>query len=326
MPRVLAAAVASVAVAAALCAPARAETLLPPAGEQLLTGLSGGYTTSPFEQQVGVEPEVFGVFVMWNQLGEYVFDAADRGGGRLMLHISTAPGQLQREVISPGAIARGRGDGYLLRLNRALAEWGKPAYVRFLAEMNQADNAYAGFDRSGRFRGKAHSPGAYRNAFRRAALILRGGPTARIDARLAELGLPAVRGAGDGLPQPPVAMVWVPQTRGTPDIPANMPIRYWPGPRYVDWIGTDFYSRYPNFHWLTDFYERFRGKPFAFGEWGMWGADDPAWVKRLFAWVRTHERVRMMLYNQGKLSDGPFRLHRYPRAKAEIRRQLARAG
>ena len=52
-------------------------------------------------------------------------------------------------------------------------------------------------------------------------------------------------------------MVWVPQTRGTPDIPAIMPRAYWPGGRYVDWIGTDFDSRFPNFHWLDDFYRAF---------------------------------------------------------------------
>ena len=121
-------------------------------------------------------------------------------------------------------------------------------------------------------------------------------------------------------------MVWVPQTRGTPDIPANMPIKYWPGPKYVDWIGTDFYSRYPNFHWLTDFYNAFRGKPFVFGEWGMWGAENPGWVKTLFTWVRRHKRVRMMLYNQGALTNGVFRLNRYPRSRAEIRRQLESLG
>ena len=316
---------AALAVALAAAAPARADSLLPPAGEQLLTGLSGGYSPQPFKQQVGVQPEVFGVFVMWNQLGSYVFDAADRGGGRLMLHISTARAQLQREVITPGEIARGKGDRYLLRLNRSLADWGGPAYVRFLAEMNQADNAYAGFDRNGRSRGRDHSPATFRAAWRRTTLILRGGSRAGIDAKLERLHLPPVQGAGpEDLPEPRNAMVWVPQTRGTPDIPANMPIRYWPGPRYVDWVGTDFYSRYPNFHWLTDFYQRFKGKPFVFGEWAIWGAENPTWVKQLFAWVRAHKRVRMMLYNQGGDANGVFRLHHYPRSKAEIRRQLAR--
>jgi hypothetical protein len=91
----------------------------------------------------------------------------------------------------------------------------------------------------------------------------------------------------------------------------------------VDWVGTDFYSRFPNFHWLDDFYRDFAGKPFVFGEWALWGADDPAFVSRLFGWIGSHPRVRMVLYNQGKLTDGPFRLKRYPRSAAALRKALS---
>ena len=91
----------------------------------------------------------------------------------------------------------------------------------------------------------------------------------------------------------------------------------------MDWVGTDFYSRFPNFHWLDDFYRDFGGKPFVFGEWAMWGADDPGFVSRLFGWIGSHPRVRMVLYNQGQLADGPFRLKRYPRSAAALRKALA---
>ncbi|MGH2968509.1 MAG: hypothetical protein ACRDK0_05530, partial [Solirubrobacteraceae bacterium] len=47
--------------------------------------------------------------------------------------------------------------------------------------------------------------------------------------RLRSLGMPPVRAGADELPVPAVSMAWVPQTRGTPDIPANMPRAYWPG-------------------------------------------------------------------------------------------------
>ena len=118
-------------------------------------------------------------------------------------------------------------------------------------------------------------------------------------------------------------MVWVPQTRGTPDIPANMPRAYWPGGRYVDWVGTDFYSRFPNWAGLERFYRAFAGKPFAFGEYAVWGRDDPAFVRRLFAWSRARPRVRMLIYNQGALTNGPFRLNRYPRSRAALRKALS---
>ena len=36
--------------------------------------------------------------------------------------------------------------------------------------------------------------------------------------------------------------------------------------------------------------------------------------------MNSHKRVRMLLYNQGNLTGGPFRLTRYPNAKAAIQR------
>jgi hypothetical protein len=332
MPRsaaaLLAAAVAFALALTAQGAPAAAPaaTFAPPAG-QVLTGLSGGYDLSPFAGQVAQKPSVLGVFVVWGRLGEYVFRSPQAAGTGLMIHISTTDGYGAPEQITPGAIARGGGDDYLLRLNRRIADYGKPTYVRFLAEMNQVNNAYSAFNRDGSSRGAAHSPAAFKAAWRRATLILRGGPVDAVNARLARLHLPPVRGAGAGeaLPAAPVAMAWVPQTRGTPDIAANMPIRYWPGAKYVDWVGTDFYSRFPRFDWLSQFYERFKGKPFVFGEWALWGGDDPGFVRDLFRWINARPRVKLVLYNQGFQANGPFRLNQYPRSRAELRRQLARA-
>jgi hypothetical protein len=114
----------------------------------------------------------------------------------------------------------------------------------------------------------------------------------------------------------------VPQVEGAPDIRANSPRAYWPGARYVDWVGTDFYSKFPNWSGLQRFYRAFGRKPFVFGEWALWGADDPAFVHRLFAWSRSHRRVRMLVYNQGKLADGPFRLVHYPRSRRAIAAEL----
>ena len=108
---------------------------------------------------------------------------------------------------------------------------------------------------------------------------------AAIDAQLRGSGCRRSRPRPTSCPRRASRWQWVPQTRGTPDIPANMPRAYWPGGEYVDWVGTDFYSRFPNFHWLDDFYRDFPGKPFVFGEWALWGADDPGFVNRLFGWI-----------------------------------------
>ena len=192
-----------------------------------------------------------------------------------MLHISTAQNYGVPEVISPRGIARGQGDAYLLSLNRRIDEAGEPVYVRLMAEMNQTNNAYCAFNANGSSRGASHSTSAFKDAWRRSTLILRGGPVATINAKLKRLQLPAVRGAGDDeeLPRPQLSMLWVPQTEGTPNIAANSAAAYWPGPQYVDWVGTDFYSRFPAFAKLERFYAQYPSKPFVFGEWAMWGAD-----------------------------------------------------
>ena len=304
-------------------APARAATLLPPAG-RIFDGVTGSTSTDAFAQDTGARPDAFGFFAMWGGGYDYIFRSIATSDAKLVLHVSTAKGQLQPAVITPLEIARGKGDGFLLHLNRRLVDYGGPVYLRLMAEMNQADNAYSGFDRDGRSRGPSRSPKAFRAAWRRSTLILRGGPLAAINARLARLRLPPVQGApaGGALGRPNLAMMWVPQTEGSPPIHANRPRAYWPGSRYVDWVGTDFYSRYPNWSKLERFYADFRGKPFVFGEWALWGGDDPAFVRRFFAWVKAHRRVRMVLYNQGNTAGGPFRLSRHPRSRAEIRRQL----
>src|SRR5205085_11128389 len=51
--------------------------------------------------------------------------------------------------LSPAEIARGKGDAFLLAINQAVAAFGKPIYVRPLAEMNGAWNSYCAYNRNG---------------------------------------------------------------------------------------------------------------------------------------------------------------------------------
>jgi hypothetical protein len=301
---------------------ARADLLLPP-GHGIFTGLTGG-SSQAFEAEVGKHPAVDGVFVTWGRSFESAFGQASFNRARLMLHISTAQGYGAPEQITPRAIAEGAGDGYLLSLSARIARSGVPVYVRLLPEMDNANNAYCAFNQDGSPRGLSHSLASFRAAWRRVVLIVRGGPVAAIDARLRALALPPVRGTGAAaLPRPRVAFVWVPQTAGSPDMPANGPNAYYPGNAYVDWVGTDFYSKFPNFGGLQRFYAEHPGKPFAFGEWALWGSDDPGWVASLFSFMATHREVRMALYNQGERPNGPFRLTRYPLARRAMRQRLA---
>ena len=301
---------------------ASADALLPP-GHGIFTGLTDG-SYGAFQNQVGKHPAVNGVFVTWGRSFEDAFGQAHYNHARLMLHVSTAQGYGSPEQITPRGIAQGGGDEYLLSLGEQIAQSGEPVYIRLLAEMDQANNAYCAFNKDGSSRGPSHSTTNFRQAWRRVVLILRGGPVAAIDSKLQALGLPPVHGVGAPiLPTSPVAFLWVPQTAGTPDTKANSAQAYYPGDAYVDWVGTDFYSLYPNFSGLQRFYSEHPGKPFAFGEWALWNGDDAGWVSRLFSFISSHRRVRMALYNQGERENGPSRLSRYPSSRREIKRLIA---
>ena len=314
------AALAAFLLALLAAAPAQGKAYLPPAGK-VFHGLTGGKTIDVFATQTGRRPPVFQFFTSFDSPPGWPFPRAAVAGARPMLHVSTMSAS-GRELVTPRDIARGRVDAWLLGLHRAIEHAGEPAYVRLMSEMNGHWNAYAAYGANGRPRGRAHSTAAFRAAWRRVVLVVRGGRVSEIDRRLRRLRLPAVRTDARVLARVPVAFLWVPQVAGAPDVPGNRPGAYWPGGAYVDWVGTDFYSKFPNWHGLERFYRAFPDKPFAFGEWAVWGRDDAGFVHRFFGWMRRHPRVRMAMYNQGNNGAGPFRLKRYPRARRALRTEL----
>lgn len=317
----------SVVLIALAAIPAAANPLLPPAGK-VFSGVASGDDISDFTARTGRHPAVWEHWIQWGQSFGYALDRSQAARTRAMLHLSTAASQNAPGRISPGAIARGAGDAYLVRVNGWLAAYGAPVYLRLFAEMNNCDLAYSSYDCDGRRRDADHSPARFKQAWRRIVTVVRGGGVAAIDARLRALGLPPLHADSAELPRPQVAFLWSPMTAGSPDIPALSAQVYWPGARWVDWVATSFYSKFPTFDYLEPFYRAFAlryAKPFAFGEWAMWGADAPGFASRLFGWIRGHDRVRMVVYNQGQNPAGPFRLRRFPRAQRVIRQALAGA-
>jgi hypothetical protein len=124
------------------------------------------------------------------------------------------------------------------------------------------------------------------------------------------------------LPRPKVAFLWVPQDRGSPDIPQNLPWHFWPGRDYADWVGTDFYSSYPNFQQLDEFYGEFWQRPFVLSEWAVYGSDDPGFVHAVFGWGLGHPRLQMFNYYQGFTGQSAAYLGRYPATRAALREEL----
>jgi hypothetical protein len=118
--------------------------------------------------------------------------------------------------------------------------------------------------------------------------------------------------------------MWAAQVIGGPDIRANAPRAYWPGSSYVDWVGTDFYSRFANYTRLDRYYKAYGRKPFFFGEWGIWSREDPGYVHRFFRWVAGHRRTRMLFYYQGNRPGSKFDLDKFPRSRRAIRAILHR--
>lgn len=317
-------------------ASASGELLPAPSGQVFFgvtdTGQIEDFTT--FSASVGKHPAVIETFHPYGNSLHYAIPRWGQAQARPMLHISTIDDQTGAELITPEAIALANGDDYLLRLNASFATRQIRAYIRPLGEMNRCLNAWAAYTCGGTPRGEAYTPYWYRQAFRRIAIIVRGGGTlVDINAKLAAVGLPAVdRRAGTGLEPDalalaPVSMVWSPLPAGSPAIRKNRPIRFYPGAKYVDWIGTDIYSKYPVWKSLKTFYrtKKFRRKPFALTEWGVSAGDDPKFVKRLFAWVRTHKRTRMLIYYQDFGTSNTYRIENYPKSRAIIARNLRQA-
>ena len=122
------------------------------------------------------------IFLGWGQGSSWGSPFAELFAGLKpipMIHIGTVA-VAPTEAITPAGIAAGLGDAYL-SLNQAVAAYGGRVYVRVMAEMNNPRSLYSPTRRNGSSKGPSHSPAAYRQAFRRAYLILHGGD---IDAEL----------------------------------------------------------------------------------------------------------------------------------------------
>lgn len=277
-----------------------------------------------FAQQAGAHPAVMQTFHTWGTFPSMAMMRWDATDTRGMISVGTSKGYDDPEVISPAAIANGEGDNYPLNLNLAIAQWDQPVYIRLMAEMNGHWNAYCAYNQDGTYRGPAHAPSEYRDAWRRFALIVRGGPVAAINEQLHKLGMPPIQAeAPEVLPTPKVALMWVPHSSPTPNTYANRWQVYWPGKEYVDWVGTDIFSTAPNWANMTRLYEGYKGKPFVVGEYAPFGEDDASYVKTLFRWSKQHKRSKMLVYYQGFGNDPTFNIANFPAARGVIRGRLA---
>lgn len=308
-----------VALAVALVAalPAGAVEGAPPSGKVLLGVV--GPDPDGFDRLTGkhhVLHLIFGAFR--RDVTELI--ANEHARGRLPILSMTSP-------VSPAAVAGGAEDAWLVGLAQQVNASGKAVWMRPLPEMNGHWNPWCAFDASGRPRGAAHAPGQFVRAFRRMAVILRGGTAAAIDRTLRGLGLAPLRARTDIAASGRVEIVWNPQGHGTPFIAANEPKAYWPGPAFVDIVANDMYSDSgePSWQGMDKLYAY--GKPYLVAEWGLEAEDDLPFAQRMFAWVASHPRtIGLVYFNKGwSGGSGIFELRSKPRSLALYRQAVRHA-
>ena len=292
-----------------------------------------------FRTRVGAHPVVLEDFYHWDTpLTSGALQRWRQTSTRGVLSLSTAPGG-GPALISPRAIARGHGDHYIVRLNLSIAASRQVVYIRPFPEMNGYWNPYCAFTASGARKGRSHSAASLRKAWQRIVLIVRGGKRREINRALQLRHLPRILRASSNhdpiyksenvprvLPHPKVAFMWTPQTIGSPNVPGNQPGYYWPGARFVDWVGADIYSAFATrgvWSAFRTFYRRWRHRPFVVGEYSPWDNDYRGrFTRKLFHWAETHGRARMLIYYRSVRAGTPYDIDRWPRARRVIRHQL----
>ncbi|HEY2354093.1 MAG TPA: hypothetical protein VGH79_04245 [Gaiellaceae bacterium] len=229
---------------------------------------------------------------------------------------------------TPKAIARGKKDTFLFQLNTAVAAYsGSLFYLRPFPEMNGHWSASCAYNENGTRRPAHNSTAWFKKAFARVAIISRGGTAAEIDAKLAKLHLPGIH---RDLPvnTPKLQIVWNPQGFGSPDVPGNSANAYYPGNGYVDVVADDLYDM-PG-HGATwaaaqKLYDSHPAKAFGFGEWGLWGIDDPSFIRTMGSFARTHKRLVLLAYFNSK-PGSTWDMKSKPKSAAAYRKYISPLG
>jgi hypothetical protein len=107
----------------------------------------------------------------------------------------------------------------------------------------------------------------------------------------------------------------------------NSAAAYYPGDAYVDVVADDIYNIGGRYAWAANeqLYAAHPSKPYAIAEWANWGLDDPDFVARIADFARTHPRLELLAYYNGR-PGSPFDIAHQPRSLAAYRRLIDSLG
>ena len=294
------------------------------AAVSFLLGLHGD--PSRFQNQTGQQTTIVHTFVSFAQTNSLSKIVADSGPVPMLALNAGAYGA--QETATPRGLALGQNDAFLIRLNGVINDFsGDRFYVRPFPEMNAYWESTCAYNRNGTKRSAAYTTAWNRKALARIAIILRGGVQADVNRKLAKLGLPQIH-QDLAITTPKLRIVWNPQGFGAPDLPGNSAQAYYPGDAYVDVIGDDLYDiRGHGATWAAaeKLYRAHPSKAFSFPEWGVWGFDDPQFIRDMAKWVRTHRRTEFIAYYSGR-PGSVFDLASKPASRAAYRSLITPLG
>jgi hypothetical protein len=279
-----------------------------------------------FGTQTGQSTQIRHTFISFAQTNALLRVVASMGPVPMLALNAGAYGAT--ETATPRGLALGQNDDFLYRLNGVINDWhGDRFYVRPFPEMNAHWESTCAYNQNGSRRDSAHSTAWNRKALARISVLLRGGAQGDVNAQLAKLGLPGVN-RDLATTTPKLRIVWNPQGFGSPDVPGNSAQAYYPGDAYVDVVGDDLYDI--SGHGATwaaaqKLYQAHPTKAFAFPEWGVWGFDDPQFIRDMAKFVKTHRRVEFIAYNSGR-PGSPWDLAAKPRSRSAYRSLISPLG
>ena len=300
----------------------------------------------------GEKPLISHTFTGYDTNMTFDMEIAKARGAVPLVTWQTGSGTSPKTIANAGQASSGnRSDYVILKVAHALRTYDQPVFLRIDQEMNAYWFAWCAYNSDGTPR--AHTTEDFKDMWRRMHIIFEGGTVSSMNQKLVAEGMPPLdpavgtSAASKGLssttdpnatlaPTNNVAFVFNPvDAPGIPNKVGNLWVDYYPGDKYVDWVGQTSYDTTWNatldvrFGWLGQFYQDFavgHDKPYMMGEWGLeqYMGDDPAYIQRMLDWQKVHPKVKALVYFNVQTSKLEHRLEVYPNSAALMRADAPR--